>query len=116
TSLINASSQLQDAAWEFVRYLSAPEQQKTFALESSNLPSRSDLYEDEDILDSVPVVALSKDILENGRPRPVSPYYSDMSLEMAAQFHDSLQGSVSPEEAISNLQNHLSSIVGQGED
>ena len=46
-------------------------------------------------------------------PRPVSPVYSDMSLEMAEQFNASLKGDVSPEEAASTLQEQLQNIADQ---
>ena len=46
-------------------------------------------------------------------PRPVSPVYSDMSLEMAEQFNASLQGDATPEEAASTLQQQLQNIAEQ---
>ena len=112
---INASSEHQEAAWEFIRFLAESEQQKFQAIEGSFLPTLSTLYEDEEIRDSVPVVPLAQDALQNTRPRPVSPYYSDMSLEMAEQFNECLNGQVSPEEAAGNLQNAMESIIEQGE-
>ena len=51
----------------------------------------------------MPVVALAKEALQHTRPRPVSPYYSDMSLEMAEQFNASLTGDMTPEEAARTL-------------
>ncbi len=112
---ISALSEKQDQAWEFIQFITAPEQQKTNALDGSRLPTRTSLYEDQEILDSVPIARLGKEtIIENTRPRPVSPYYSDMSLTMAEQFAASLRGSVSPEEAVSNLQRELENIAERG--
>ncbi len=112
---INASSENQEAAWEFVRFLADPEQQKFQAIEGSFLPTLSALYDDEEIRENVPVVPLAQDALQNTRPRPVSPYYSDMSLAMAEQFNDSLKGDASPEEAAGNLRDVMESIIEQGE-
>ena len=54
--------------------MTEPEQLKKNALEGSRLPVRRELYEDQEILDSVPVARLGKDvIIQNSRPRPVSP-------------------------------------------
>lgn len=111
---MNSASKNQDAAWQFIQYLSAPEQQKTFALDAVYLPTRTALYQDQEILSKVPVAALVKDAIQNARPRPVSPYYSDMSLKMAEQFNASLKGSVSPEQAIQKLQGELQNIIKQG--
>ena len=62
----------------------------------------------------MPVIALGRDAIQNTRPRPVSPYYSDMSLRMAEQFNSSLQGNVSPEDAVRTLQEELTTIIEQG--
>lgn len=104
----------QNAAWEFVNFMAQEAQQKRFALESSLLPTRSALYDDQEILDGVPVIALAGEALENTVPRPVSPYYSDMSIDMAEQFNDSLAGNVPAAEAASNLQEAIQNIVDQG--
>jgi multiple sugar transport system substrate-binding protein len=64
-------------------------------------------------VDTVPVISLGREAIQSTKPRPVSPYYSDMSLRMAEQFSASLQGEVSPEEAVSTLQEELTRIVEQ---
>jgi len=114
--LINAASDMQEEAWEFIRFMTDPEQLKTNAVEGSRLPVRQSLYEDQEILDKVPVARLGKEaIIQNSTPRPVSPYYSDMSLELAQQFNSSLGGDVSPEEAVKTLQTQLQQIVEEGQ-
>jgi multiple sugar transport system substrate-binding protein len=82
--MVNATSEEKlDQIWTFIEYMSAPEQQWIFALESARLPTLSSLYGDEEVLNKLPVAELGSEALENARPRPVSPYYSDMSLAMA---------------------------------
>ncbi|ABG03639.1 extracellular solute-binding protein, family 1 [Rubrobacter xylanophilus DSM 9941] len=108
---INAASQKKDAAWTLIEYLAAPEQQKQRALEGGYLPTLRELYEDREILDKVPVVRLGKGAILSARPRPVSPYYSDMSLRMAEQFNAALKGNVSPRRAVEILQRELENIL-----
>ena len=57
---ISASSKNPEAAWKFIEFLTAPEQQKFRAIEGSYLPTRTALYDDPEIQDSVPVVPLAK--------------------------------------------------------
>lgn len=111
---MNANTRDADAAYEFIRFMSAPEQQKFRSIEGSVLPTRQELYEDEEILREVRVAELGQEAIKNTRPRPVSPFYSDMSLRMAAQFVRSLRGDVPPDEALSTLQDELEEIVDQG--
>jgi multiple sugar transport system substrate-binding protein len=113
---ISATSQNPEGAWKFIEFLSAPEQQRLRALEGSYLPTRSALYDDPEIQDTVPVVALAKQALQHTLPRPVSPYYSDMSLEMQEQFNVSLKGDVPPEEAARSLKSELENIIQQGKE
>jgi multiple sugar transport system substrate-binding protein len=112
---ISASSKYPDAAWKFIEFLTASEQQRFRAVEGSFLPTRSDLYDDPEIQNSVPVVALAKEALQHTRPRPVSPYYSDMSLEMQEQFNASLSGDTPPEEAARTLKSEFENIIQQGQ-
>src|SRR5215212_9769612 len=113
---INATSDKQDEAWEFIKWMTTPEQLKVNAIEGSRLPVRQSLYEDQEILKKVPVAALGKEaIIDNATPRPVSPYYSDMSLKLAEQFNAALGGNASPEQAVRTLQNELQEIVKQGQ-
>ena len=113
--LVNATSEDRiEEIWAFVEFMIAPEQQKTLALESTRLPTLKSLYEDEELLQKVPVASLGRESLENSRPRPVSPYYSDMSLEMAGQFNAALKGEEPVEQALETLQRELQAIVDQG--
>jgi multiple sugar transport system substrate-binding protein len=111
--LINASSEMQDEAWEFVQFMTSEESQKEYTLSASTLPTLNALYEDREILEEVPVVALSREALQNARPRPISPYYSEMSREMAEQFNYVVRGAISPEEAVETLQSELRRIIQQ---
>jgi multiple sugar transport system substrate-binding protein len=112
--LINASSQMQDEAWEFVQFMTSEESQKAYTLSASTLPTLHALYDDREILEEVPVVALSREALQNARPRPISPYYSEMAREMAEQFNNVLRGAISPEVAVETLQSELQQIIEQG--
>jgi len=112
--LINASSQMQEEAWEFVRFITSEESQKIQTLSASTLPTLNALYDDREILEEVPVVALSREAPQNARPRPISPYYSEMSREMAEQFNNVLRGAISPQVAVETLQSELQRIIQQG--
>ena len=98
--------------------MTQPEQPKKNALEGSRLPVRRELYEDAESLDNVPVAKLGKEvIIQNPRPRPLSPVYSDISLEMTEKFSASLAGEMSsPEEAVAALQKEMSGLVEQGQE
>ena len=113
--MINSSTENPDAAYEFVKFATSPEIQKFYAIEGARLPVLQESYQDRELLDQVPVVALAEQALKNAQPRPVSPYYSDMSLAMAEQFNNVVKGAAEPQQAVSTLQEELSRIVEQGQ-
>ena len=113
---ISSNSKNPDAAWKFIQFLTAPEQQKLRAVEGAYLPTRIALYEDPEIKEKVPVVPLARVALQHTKPRPVSPYYSDMSLEMQEQFNASLKGDISPEEAARTLKEQLERFIREGQE
>ncbi len=111
--MINANSQKQDEAWEFVKWMTGEEGQRQRALAATLLPTRKSLYEDREVLEKVPVIRLGAEAIQSTKSRPVSPYYSDMSLAMAEQFSLSLKGETDPQAAVQNLQTELTEILEQ---
>ncbi len=108
-----AVPEAQDAAWEFVEFMTSEQQQREYAIEGNYLPTLKSLYEDQDVADQVPTVRLAPQALANTEPRPVSPVYSDMSLEMAEEFNAALKGDASAQDTASSLQQKLQSIADQ---
>lgn len=111
---VNVDSDDQDKDWELIQFMTAPAQQKQLALEASLLPTRPELYSDPEIIDKLPAVRLGKEAIRNTTTPPVSPYYSDMSLAMAKQFHSNVLGDTSPEDVVSTLKEQLQSIIDRG--
>ncbi len=110
-----ASEDKLDQIWTFIEYMVAPEQQRTFAVESTRLPTLQSLYEDQELLDEVPVAARGKEAIQNARPRPVSPYYSDISLVMSEQFNAQLNGNISAEQAVQTLEEQMQGMFERAE-
>ena len=113
--VINAQSDMPDEAWEFVSWMTSEQAQRQRAISASLLPTRPALYQDKEIRETIPVIVEGEEALKNARSRPVSPYYSDMSLEMQEQFNGVVKGDISPEDAVSSLQDSLTQIVEAGQ-
>jgi multiple sugar transport system substrate-binding protein len=113
--LINAAASDPEAAFEFVDYITSEEQQKFYALEGGFNPTRTALYEDQEVREALPYLESAGEAFETARPRPVSPVYSDMSLEMAEGFNRVLTGDSEPAEAAETMQGALENIVQQAQ-
>ena len=77
------------------------------------MPTLETFYENE-VVETVPILALGREAISSARPRPVSPSYPEMSLEMSEQFNILLRDAASPEQVMSTLQTELANIVEQG--
>ncbi len=111
---LNASSQNKNAAWEFIKWITASEQQSFRATEGSFLPTLNSLYEDQEILNQVPIVERTRDIVrEDARSRPVTPYYSLISGRLAGGFHSALTGETDPQQVVQSLQEEMQNVINQ---
>jgi multiple sugar transport system substrate-binding protein len=113
--LINAAAEDPEAAYQFVEYITSEEQQKFYALEGGFNPTRTALYEDQEVREALPYLESAGEAFETARPRPVSPVYSDMSLVMAEQFNRVLTGDVEPQQAVETMQSDLENIAQQAQ-
>jgi multiple sugar transport system substrate-binding protein len=111
---INRFSDKKEQAWEFIKFLSGDDATKVRALKGSYLPPLKSLYEDREVLDKVAVVRLARDLVDQIKARPASPFYAKMSLEMQREFHASLTGRETPTGAVMELQESVGAIVSSG--
>jgi multiple sugar transport system substrate-binding protein len=84
---ISAYSRKKTLAWEFVRYMTSPSVQKTFALEAAKRPSRRSVYNDPEVLSRNPHFAKLREAFEKARPRPAIPLYPVYS-SILQKFYD----------------------------
>ncbi len=111
--MINAFSDedKQDAAWTFIRFMTAPERQKFMALRGGFLPVYNRLYSDPDLRRSVPAIRDGKDILASARLRPVTPFYQQVAPRISRMFNRVLKGELVGTEAVAILESELRTVL-----
>lgn len=106
-----------DAAIELVKFLTSKESQKQRAIELSNLPTLSALYDDKDIASAQPFMPNWKPIFENAVPRPsavAKVKYNEVSAKFWTAVHNTLSGSGTAEENLELLEADLTTLQGSG--
>jgi multiple sugar transport system substrate-binding protein len=84
----------------FIDHLTSPETLKLNMAEYS-LPSvLEETYADPDVQKAIPYAAELKRAIEQAKPRPVSPVYTQISQAIYENVHKALGGELSPEEAL----------------
>ena len=97
---LSAYSENPEAGLLFIDHLTSPETLKLNMAEYS-LPSvLHATYEDPEVQKAIPYAAELKQAIEQARPRPVSPVYTQISAAIYKNVNRALAGEVSPEEAL----------------
>jgi multiple sugar transport system substrate-binding protein len=109
-------SRFSDAKKESVRllcFLTSYEVQKKMALHLGWNPGRRDVYEDRDVLERMPHFREIVTAFENARPRPIVPYYTQLSEILQRHLNAALSGKSPPEEALATAQKQMEAIVSR---
>jgi multiple sugar transport system substrate-binding protein len=88
-----------------------PEIRETFTIDRAAMPPERSFYEDKKLIKEQPLLEVAKDAIASTKPRPIHPYYSDMSLRMAESFNENIKSEISPQQAISTLQTQMQRIA-----
>ncbi|MGO7581910.1 ABC transporter substrate-binding protein [Rhizobium ruizarguesonis] len=112
---VSKYSEKQDAAIALVKFLASKDVQKARAVELSNLPTLTDLYDDKDIAAAQPFMPNWKPIFQDAVPRPSATAkvkYNEVSSKFWTAVHNTLSGSGSGAENLELLEADLTTLKG----
>ena len=109
--MVSSFSDKKDAAVTFAKYRSSEEAQKIGALKMSYLPSIKKLYNDNDINNSMTFLKYMYPSFEKAYPRPVSPYYAEISKVIQYSVHKALLKEITASEAIESMHINIKNIT-----
>jgi multiple sugar transport system substrate-binding protein len=111
---VSAFSTKQQSAVEFLKLASTMEQMKAMSMTSGEPPAWADLYDDPDMVKKFPYLPTLKEGLLAAKPRPVTPYYQEVTSAIEEDAYAALQGQKAPDQAINDLTQKLNDIAAQG--
>ncbi|MBY5757352.1 ABC transporter substrate-binding protein [Rhizobium leguminosarum] len=112
---VSKYSEKQDAAIALVKFLASKDVQKARAIELSNLPTLTDLYDDKDVAAAQPFMPNWKPIFQDAVPRPSATAkvkYNEVSSKFWTAVHNTLSGSGSAVENLELLEADLTTLKG----
>ncbi|OWV82096.1 ABC transporter substrate-binding protein [Rhizobium sp. R634] len=112
---VSKYSEKQEAAIALVKFLASKDVQKARAIELSNLPTLSDLYDDKDVAAAQPFMPNWKPIFQDAVPRPSATAkvkYNEVSSKFWTAVHNTLSGSGSAAENLELLEADLTTLKG----
>ncbi|MDN5760484.1 MAG: ABC transporter substrate-binding protein [Tomitella sp.] len=99
---INVNSKHKATALDFVKFIESPDSQMAFA-KNSFPPVLSSIYDDAALADEFPYMPQLKAALENAKPRPVTPYYSEISKGISDNVYAALTGGKNVDDAVADI-------------
>ncbi len=110
---VSAFSRNKEASWRFVEFLTGRVSQKSMALQLSTVPTRNDIFEDEQVKRQAPHYPDMLKAVLGARPRPQTAEYPRLSSIVQTNLHAALTGLIPPEEAITRMSREIRSLLGQ---
>jgi multiple sugar transport system substrate-binding protein len=109
---ISAFSKHQKEAAEAIKWLTSLEQQTARYLGNGNLPARSAVFDDPKVKEKYTYVDRLKPAFEALKPRPVTPYYSQLSSDaLQPNYGAAMTRQKQPEQAIKDMADAMRQIL-----
>jgi multiple sugar transport system substrate-binding protein len=107
---VGAFSENPDLAVEAIRCITSDESQIEYMLSAGDPGGSEAIYDDSEIQEVFPMWEAIKEGLTDAGPRPISPYYGDVTGAIQEGYHppDTLSPETTPEETASLIQGVLS--------
>lgn len=112
--MINANTKHPEEAWKLAEFMTSYEMQVVNNVMGGSLPTRKDVYNNEEVKKVNPWVPQFLPAFEASKPRPVSPFYTAMSDSMQINFHKAITGEITAQKAIENVEKDMKDIIAKG--
>ena len=113
--MVSAYSQNQEAAIEYVKYLSSQELQKSFAIERSHLPTIAEVYDDPDVAAASEFIPRLKEVFQGGavaRPSSVTSFlYPEVSAIYYSELNQVLTGAKDATTAVTDMESQIQPLL-----
>lgn len=86
---IGAFSEQPEAALAAVKCITSVESNAQYMVEAGNPAARAAAYEDPEVQEAFPMWELIRDSINEASPRPITPYYGDVSTSVQRTWHPS---------------------------
>lgn len=105
-----------EKAWDAIQCITSAQNQRRLLEVKGNLPALQELYEVDELKKKIPYLETAREALDVAHPRPISPYYNDITIALARAANEATSGVTSPEDAVKKADKAIQSGVdGEGE-
>lgn len=101
-----------EGAAALIDHLTSEEVQTTYA-KAATPPVLADIYDSEEVQEALPFAEELRTAIEQGRSRPVSPVYPQISEAISTNVYEALSGDQTPEEAAASMQSDIEQALAR---
>jgi multiple sugar transport system substrate-binding protein len=112
---VSRYSDVKADALKFVRFVTSYESEKRLVLNLGWNPGRRDLYEDPAVLAVAPHLRTLREAFADARPRPVVPYYTEISEIVQRHLNRALANEASPAAALAGADEEIAGLLARYE-
>lgn len=84
---VGAFTEYPEEAVDAVECITSPESQQEYMLGEGLLPTHPEVYDDPEIQEAYPMADLLRASVDDAAPRPITPYYSDVTAAVQSSWH-----------------------------
>jgi multiple sugar transport system substrate-binding protein len=107
---INPYGKHKAEAFKLIKFLASEDSERTLAVKASNIPARKALYKDPAVLKADPQYGKFYDVITAARPRPITPYYDEVSNVIRTTMNAFFAQSLTVDQALKQMQQGLEKI------
>lgn len=110
---ISAFAPNKATALDFIKFFSSEEAQRSNLLATSQAPTRTALYEEQELIDKYPYLPTLLASIENAVPRPRVVRYGDVTTAIQEAAYGAITGETTTDEALEALQTKLEELTAE---
>jgi multiple sugar transport system substrate-binding protein len=100
-------------ALKFVKFVTSYRSQKRMVMQLGWNPGRQDLYHDPDVLQQAPHFEALSEVFRSARPRPLVPYYTQISAIAQQHINRVLAANADPQEALADADREIQAVLSR---
>lgn len=108
---ISSFAKNKKSALDFIKFFASEDNERSNLLATSQAPTRSNLYTDQELVKQFPYLTTLKASIESAVPRPKAIKYGDVTAAIQENAYAALTGSKTTDAALKDLQTKLEELV-----
>ena len=110
---ISAFAKNKATALDFIKFFTSEENERSNLIATSQAPTLTSLYEDQELIKQFPYLPTLKDSIESAKPRPQAVKYGDVTSAIQENAYAALTGAKTTEQALTDMQKKLEELTAQ---